>query len=63
MPIDVRCLDLSDSLLPSWEVVALITVELPKLETLSLKCEPLPCCSALPYAKNRSSQVGTASRH
>lgn len=41
MPIDVRCLDLSDSLLPSWEVVALITVELPKLETLSLKCEPL----------------------
>lgn len=36
--LDVRGLDLSNNLLPSWNILGLITVELPKLETLSLKC-------------------------
>lgn len=34
---DVRSLDLSNSLLPSWDMVALIAVELSQLRELSLK--------------------------
>lgn len=35
---DVRGVDLSSNLLPSWDVVALIVTELPLLERLALKC-------------------------
>ena len=35
--LGIRGLDLSKSLLPSWDVVALIVDELPILETLSVK--------------------------
>lgn len=34
---DVKGVDLSYSLIPSWDVVALIATELPSLERLSLK--------------------------
>jgi hypothetical protein len=34
---DVRGVDLSYSLIPSWDVVALIVIELPALERLFLK--------------------------
>ena len=35
--LDIRGLDLSMNLLPSWDVVALISSELPSLERLALK--------------------------
>lgn len=35
--IDIRNLDLSHSLLPSWDVVAAIVAELPGLQSLALK--------------------------
>ena len=34
---DVKGVDLSYSLIPSWDAVALIALELPSLERLSLK--------------------------
>ncbi|TCD68444.1 hypothetical protein EIP91_010730 [Steccherinum ochraceum] len=47
----IRGLDLSQSLLPSWETVALIVTELPRLERLALNRNrlalPLPSTSAL----------------
>jgi hypothetical protein len=35
---DVRGVDLSANILPSWDMVALIAIELPLLERLALKC-------------------------
>jgi hypothetical protein len=35
--LDIQGLDLSSSLLPSWEEVALIAKELPALQRLALK--------------------------
>lgn len=39
----VKTLDLSYSLIPSWDVVALIADELPQLERLALKYATLQC--------------------
>ena len=41
---DVRGVDLSYSLIPSWDVVAQITIELPSLERLSLKYVLVHAC-------------------
>jgi hypothetical protein len=41
---DVRGVDLSYSLIPSWDVVAQIAIELPSLERLSLKCVLVLTC-------------------
>lgn len=40
--VGVKTLDLSYSLIPSWDVVALIADELPQLERLALKYATLP---------------------
>jgi hypothetical protein len=41
---DVRGVDLSYSLIPSWDIVGLIAIELPSLERLSLKYVPVQAC-------------------
>jgi hypothetical protein len=44
----VRGLDLSTSLIPSWDLIALIAAELPALRRLSLKSVISNSCNAVP---------------
>lgn len=40
MNAELRSLNMAKSLLPSWDVVALIVARFEQLESLSLKCAP-----------------------